>query len=625
MDSAIGPVRTFAFVAAALVVFAHLLPEAVAEIGFPALVVFAASLALPAALERLAHAGHGQAHRHGEHADDHAPGLEIGYLGLLLHNFGDGLAIGALGGPHGTAWERNQVALSVAAHTIPITAIFVVAFAAQRSTRAALVRACLLGLAIAAGMAVATLIPESTTRPWEPWITAAIAGVLMHVIAHDWPADPAPDGLSRALDLAAIGAALGLALLPMDPDAITHAAAEVPSRLATSLLRLAAGIALPLLGGLVAGAALQTALDGRRAGFGRAASRGRSPLGEAARGVAFAAAQPGSAPRAIDETERLREEGATPAFAVAFLAAARGAGIETFLVGATLLGLRWALARAIGTALVAHAAGRAIAAVAVAASASGEQHPDEGGATVSAHGSPAREAETDGGAAARFLAHLDELVTHVGAWTIVGLLVASYVELALPADGFDRSPGSVAFAWLSVVAAFAGWMGAVAATPLAAVLVHAGWSRSAALAALVLGPTLGPAGWRWVRDRFGAAAVIAASLAMFACALPWSLAAGSAGLLTRSADPIADRLPGGGAALVAPLTLAGLLVRSIWRSGLRNWLGRLGEAPGAAGAHPDDHPAHGYHPAHGHDHGKAPRPDLAGTRAGGAGRGLPRA
>ena len=51
MDSAIGPVRTFAFVAAALVVFAHLLPEAVAEIGFPALVVFAASLALPAALE----------------------------------------------------------------------------------------------------------------------------------------------------------------------------------------------------------------------------------------------------------------------------------------------------------------------------------------------------------------------------------------------------------------------------------------------------------------------------------------------------------------------------------------------------------------------------------------------
>ncbi|MBU6284019.1 hypothetical protein KGQ64_17380, partial [bacterium] len=88
--------RTFAFAAAALVVFAHLLPEAVAEVGFPALVVFGASLALPALLERLAHARHGHGHLHGEHADDHAPGLEIGYLGLLLHNFGDGLGIGAL-------------------------------------------------------------------------------------------------------------------------------------------------------------------------------------------------------------------------------------------------------------------------------------------------------------------------------------------------------------------------------------------------------------------------------------------------------------------------------------------------------------------------------------------------
>lgn len=570
--------RTFAFAAAALVVFAHLLPEAVAEVGFPALVVFGASLALPALLERLAHARHGHGHLHGEHADDHAPGLEIGYLGLLLHNFGDGLGIGALP----SAWARTEIALSVAAHTIPVVAIFVVAFASQRSTRAALVRAAFLAVAIAAGMLAASLVPDWFTGALEPWITAAIAGVLLHVIAHDWPADPAPSPLSRALDLVAIAAAVLLSLAQTESGVEAHAGAEVPARLAAAMARLALGIGPPLLAGLLASAALQALLDALRPE--RRASTSGSPADEAAHGVALAAREPAAAPRALARADELRVATGGVARAVAFATSVRGLGLETLLVSASMLGLRWSLMRVLGTMLLGLAAGWAAARAAERAPGVASAG-DAGDAETTARGAPGgtefagAHAHRSKNFAVRFLATLDELVAHVGAWTIVGMLAACYVELALPAEGFDRSPLLTTIAWLAAAAAVASWLGAVAVTPLAAVLVHDGWPRAAALAALLLGPSIGLAGCRWVRDRFGRDTLRATIAAMVGVAVAWSLAAGAAGLLTRSSDPIVDQPPANALATASIVVLCALLARSIWRSGLRNWLARLVESP----------------------------------------------
>lgn len=575
----VGPVRTFAFAAASLVVFTHLLPEAVSEIGFSALVVFGASLALPAALERLAHARHGQAHLHGEHADDHAPGLEIGYLGLLLHNFGDGLGIGALP----SSWARTEIALSVAAHTIPVVAIFVVAFASQRSTRAALVRAVFLALAIAAGMVAASLVPEWFTGALEPWITAAIAGVLLHVIAHDWPAEPAPDASSRALDLVAIAAALGLAFARPESGVEAHAAAEVPERLVASMARLALGIGPALLAGLAASAALGALVEGLRSGR-LPAPAGSAPV-EAARGLGLAATEPAAAASALARAEAMRRSGGPAARVVAFLTGLRGLGLETLFVGAALLGTRWSLARLAGTVLVAFAAGLAAAATAAPSGGEGAAGTTDGGGT-SAASSFGR----------RFVDHLDDLVAHCGAWTIVGLLAACYVELALPAAGFAASPLAAAVAWLLAAAAAVAWIGAIATLPLAAVLVHAGWPREAALATLLLGPTIGLAGSRWIRNRFGARSAAASLGAMAAAAVAWSFAAGAAGLLPGTSDPVVDAPAAGLAARLSLAALAGLLGRSVWRSGLRNWLSRLGEAPSIAIA-----PGEAIGAAHRHD------------------------
>ena len=44
----VGPLRTLALAAALTVVLTHLLPEAFAELGLPALVLFAATVAVPA-------------------------------------------------------------------------------------------------------------------------------------------------------------------------------------------------------------------------------------------------------------------------------------------------------------------------------------------------------------------------------------------------------------------------------------------------------------------------------------------------------------------------------------------------------------------------------------------------
>ncbi|MFM7141645.1 MAG: hypothetical protein ACKO2K_06985, partial [Alphaproteobacteria bacterium] len=96
-------------------------------------------------------------------------------------------------------------------------------------------------------------------------------------------------------------------------------------------------------------------------------------------------------------------------------------------------------------------------------------------------------------------------------------------------------------------------------------------------------------------DRFGRLSVIAALAAMASAAVAWSIASNRTGLLTRATDPIVDLPSAGGVAVASLVALCILLARSIWRSGLRNWLARLGEAPAlaATGAEPHHHHHHG--------------------------------
>ncbi|MBW2258600.1 MAG: hypothetical protein JRI25_28975, partial [Deltaproteobacteria bacterium] len=124
----LGPLQTGAIAAALTVVLAELLPEATSTLGVAALGAFAAGLAVPVGLEvfgrRLA-----RVRRKGRHGF----ALEAAFLGLMVHQVGDGLQVGAAG----VIEDGMSVIFAVAAHTTPLIAVTVLAYAHHDGRRTA--------------------------------------------------------------------------------------------------------------------------------------------------------------------------------------------------------------------------------------------------------------------------------------------------------------------------------------------------------------------------------------------------------------------------------------------------------------------------------------------------------
>jgi hypothetical protein len=161
-------------VAAAAVVLFQLLPEAWGELRLRGLIAFLAAVAVPAILDLGARRVFGQR--------GHGLAFEIGYLGLLIHSAGDGLGLWVFVQPE----QRDLgVIAALVGHIVPLTAGVVLHVAGTRGPRPAALRALGLALATAMGVLSGELIPEDLARAFEPWISAVVAGLLVHVVAHD--------------------------------------------------------------------------------------------------------------------------------------------------------------------------------------------------------------------------------------------------------------------------------------------------------------------------------------------------------------------------------------------------------------------------------------------------------
>ena len=199
-------VRTFAIVSAVAVVVGRLIPHAVSVAGPGVLIAAAAAFFAPWLIEKAAR-------EDPEHDHSSTKGLELSYWGLLLHKMGDGLAIGSFtDGTHATH-HHGDALVAIAAHSVPVTALITLAFTAAHGPRSGALRALALAVVGVLGVVVARHTSLAGWTAGEPWIEAAVGGLLLHVVTHDWAHEHDRPPLHGWPQVIAIAAGISVLLL----------------------------------------------------------------------------------------------------------------------------------------------------------------------------------------------------------------------------------------------------------------------------------------------------------------------------------------------------------------------------------------------------------------------------
>ena len=111
---ALAPLRAFAVIAVAGSVALHLLPETINAAGWPVLLACALGFFAPPLISRaVAAVAAGRGHRR--------LAIELGYAGVLLHQVGDGLGLGAMTRDNHVDWA---FLIGVVAHSVPLVAVW---------------------------------------------------------------------------------------------------------------------------------------------------------------------------------------------------------------------------------------------------------------------------------------------------------------------------------------------------------------------------------------------------------------------------------------------------------------------------------------------------------------------
>ena len=351
-----------------------------------------------------------------------------------------------------------------------------------------------------------------------------------------------------------------------------------------ALLRITQETAPMLLLGLFIGALLQT--FGSRIPSAWVKSQGA--LRDAVKGAFVGIPLPLCSCSVLPISKALEQRGAGPAMVVAFLLATPELGIETFALTVRFLGWEFAWMRLAAAVSIAVLAALVVVGFAKPAASS-----------APAPSSIRLERGTDASVVRRFLTSFDELLNHIGAWMVLGIITAAFVEALVPAASMRGLESPLVELAIVTLVSIPSYICAPSATPLAAVLIAKGVSPGAVLVGLLLGPATNLATLIFLKRSYGVRATVLATLAMVSAS--WGLAWGvnqwfpTSPTLVRASAESAE-VSFGSVALVLLLVL---LFRSVWRSGTRAWLGSVLHA-GARKPSDHDH-AHGH--GHGHAHG----------------------
>jgi ZIP family zinc transporter len=229
---AMSAVRTFAVVAAASIALLHLLPESIAAVGLGAIAVAAIGALGPVLLERALPSAHAHAHE--------APttALAMGYAAVVAHQAGEGAALASLAE---TGALSVGIVLAVAAHTVPLAMVVGIRVLEARGERRDGNRRAI-GLALAGVMAataigalVGTFLGGARLTSMQPWLLAAVAGLLLHALSHDALPPRSVSTRARVTDTVAGWAGLSLAVLGVEHGGWIESI-PVPLRLAGTLV-----------------------------------------------------------------------------------------------------------------------------------------------------------------------------------------------------------------------------------------------------------------------------------------------------------------------------------------------------------------------------------------------------
>lgn len=539
----LGAIRTFALCAVLGVVALHLVPEALDHLGLTGGFLFAAGFGLPALAERF-----------GPRSSAHSRSAELGFVGLVVHQLSDGLALWATGRGHVPSLD---VALALFAHSTPLAALLFLRFEELKGRTAAFVRVAGLALASALGVGLGKSAAALAPDTWVPWTGALAAGLLLHLFAHDLTVDRPRSTGQRWLDFTAAALGVVLSVVGLDAHArVDEHTAELAHALSTSLSSLAIQTAPMLLLGLGLGAFVQTLRPRIAAGW----IYGGSAFAQALRGAAIGVPLPVCACGVLPIGELLSARGAGAALVTAFLFATPGLGFDTLLLTGSLFGWPFAVTRLIGAASLSVLAGWVTARV--------TRHAGSTGTTglSGEHG--------HGGVVHHFVHTFDDLVHHTGPWIAVGLLAAAYVQVVVPDAALSESRPGLDILIVSALA-IPSYVCAASATPLGAVLLMKGVSAGAVFAGLVLGPVANVATLSFLSRAFGRKAAVFGVLTLFAGS--WALASAVNAWLPRSAlhVDLGFEHPSSPMTGALAVLLAGLLARSVWRTGMRAWLASL--------------------------------------------------
>lgn len=199
-------IRTFAIVSSVAVVVGRLIPDAVRAGGPLVLIAVAVAFLTPWLIERVAH-------EDPEHDHSSTMGLELSYWGLMVHKVGDGLALGSFTGHAHAGHHHGDVLTAIAVHSVPVVALMTLAFTSAHGRASGIRRAIGLAAGGSLGVVLAQLTSLGAWTQGEAWIEAAVSGLLLHVVTHDWAHEHDSPALPGWPQVMAIAAGVGVLLL----------------------------------------------------------------------------------------------------------------------------------------------------------------------------------------------------------------------------------------------------------------------------------------------------------------------------------------------------------------------------------------------------------------------------